>query len=404
MKIATLIASAVMVSLSLGIGGGAMAQVGDTVRLGVLTDMIGANAAWAGKGSVVATELAIADFKAAHPDLPYKIEVQSADFQLKSDVAVAISRKWAADGVNAIIDIPYSAAALAVKDALKGSPVALLMTGPQHDDLTTKECASNMVHWVLDVSAISLPPLRGMVKGGEKRWFLITVDGAGGTNAEEPIRRVVTEEGGTVLGSVRNPINAPDFSSYLLQAQAAKPDVIVLIQTGADFVTALKQAEEFGLRDGKIRIHVPNPKITDIYGFGLPLAKGLRYADAFYHDADDKKRAFSKRFADKMGGQVPSSNQAGVYSVVMHYLNSVQEAKTTNGDAVVAKMKQLPVTDPVLGPGKVRMDGRMVHDMYMLDVKTPAESKGPWDLAKVVRVIPGDDAFRPMSKACPLVK
>lgn len=377
---------------------------GDSIRIGVMTDMGGMFSPWSGKGSVIAAEMAVDDFKKSHPNRPYKIEVVQADFQQKADLAVAITRKWMDEGVNAIVDIPSSGAALAVRSALKGGPMALLLTGAQHDDITTKECLPNMVHWVFDSTTLIVPPLLALMKSAGKTFFFITVDGAGGKALEDAMRKFITENGGSILGGVRTPANTNDFSSYLLQAQASKASVIVLAESGTDLVAALKQADEFAIAKSGQKIHAPSFKIQDVYGIGLPLAKGLRYTDGFYHDADEGKRNFAKRFAERLPGQAPSSDHAGVYSVVTHYLKAADEAKSNNGPVVVAKMRQLPVSDPLLGPGKLRIDGRMVHDMYIFEVKAPAESKAPWDLLKIVQTLPGEQVFRPLSKECPLVK
>ncbi len=259
------------------------------------------------------------------------------------------------------------------------------------------------MHWTFDTASLVRPAVSTLARAGYNNWFFVTVDFAGGKSMEEYSRAVLAENGGQVAGSVRTPLGAPDFSSFLLQAQASKAKVVALIQGGSDAVNAMKQADEFGLPKSQ-KVVVPFLQLTDVQGMGLALAQGLTFTEAFYWDADEGKRAFGRRFAARFGGRMPTAVQAGAYSAVQHYLGAVEAARSTNGPTVVAKMKELPVTDAAFAPGQVRADGRMVHDMFLVEAKAPAESKGTWDLYKVVKRIKAEDAFRPMSRDCALVR
>jgi branched-chain amino acid transport system substrate-binding protein len=375
---------------------------GDRVKLGVLSDFSGPYSSWGGNGSVIATEMAVEDFKKAHPEASYKIEIVSADFQLKADLAVSIARKWVDEGVNAIIDIPHSPSALAVNAALRGSATALLVSGSAHNDLTTRDCSPNTVHWTYDQAAIGKPTTVAMSEGG-KSWFFVTVNAAGGKALEDSSREIILANGGKVVGSVRTPPNNPDFASQLLQAQASKADVVAILQGGSDTINAVKQAQEFGIPNGGQKLVLLWALITDIHGMGLKVAQDLVFTEAFYWDTDDNTRSFSKRFSERFDGKVPTSVQAGTYSVVTHYLKAVNAAKSSFGPAVIAKMKQLPVADQAFGSSTLREDGRLLHDLYLVQVKTPSESREPWDYYKILRKVPGSEAFRPPSKDCILV-
>lgn len=379
------------------------ALANDTVKIGVLSDFTGPYAAWGAEGSVLAAEMAVEDFTKTNPDFPYEIEVISADFGLKADNAVAIAQKWEAEGVNAIIDIPHSPSALAVNAVVRGSETALLISGSAHNDLTTTECSPNMVHWTYDQQSLTKPTAHVMSEGG-KSWFFITVDAAGGVAVENSAREIIDAAGGETLGSIKTPPNNSDFSSALLMAQASQADIIAIAQGGSDTVNAVKQAQEFGIGQDGQKLVLLFVIITDIEAMGLATAQGLNFTEAFYWDSNDGTRDFSKRFAERYNGKVPTSVQAGAYSVVTHYLKGVQAASSTSGPVVIAKMKEIPVSDIAFGEGKLRVDGRMVHDHVLVEVKSPDKSTGPWDFYKIVRHIPGDEAFRPMSTECPLVK
>ncbi|MBP0590459.1 ABC transporter substrate-binding protein [Paraburkholderia sp. LEh10] len=393
-----------VISVGLLIPAAAIAQIANnTVRIGVLTDMSSSYAPWTGRGSVIATEMAVEDFKQGR-SVPFKIEVRSADFQLKPDLAVSLSKKWLDDGVNAIVDVPQGSAALAVNSLLKGSNAAALLSGTAHDDLTTKECSPNTAQWTYDLTSLNRATIGQMVKTGSKTWFFITVDYTSGKKSEEVSRDIVSRSGGKTVGSVKEPIGTTDFSSFLLQAQSSGADAIAFITGGADIIAALKQAQEFGMASSKQKLVLTFPMLQDIKAIGLDIAQRLTFTEAFYWDADEGKRDFAKRFAARNGGNYPSSAQAGAYSTVLHYLKAVEATRSSDGKTVISKMKQLPVNDPLFGPGILREDGRMVHDMYFVEVKKPAESKSTWDLYKVISKIPGDIAFRPPSKECNLVK
>lgn len=383
---------------------GAYAQgAGGGIRIGVLSDFSGPYSAWGAKGSVIAAEMAVEDFRKTNPAFPYKVEIVSGDFQLKADQAVAIAKKWLGEGINAIIDIPHSPSALAVNAVVRGTSTALLVNGSAHNDLVTKECSPNQVHWTYDQHSIGTPTVAALSEGG-KSWFFITVDAAGGKALEDSARAVIAAKGGKVAGALKNPANNADFSSHLLQAQASKADVVAILQGGTDTINAVKQAQEFGIAKGGQKVVLLWATITDVQAMGLKSAQGLTFTEAFYWDANDGTRAFARRFMERYGGKAPTSVQAGAYSVVMHYLKAVEAGKSINGPAVVAKMKEIPVSDRIFGNAKLRADGRMVHDMLLVEVKKPEESKSQWDVYKVLRVVPGDEAYRPMSKECSLVR
>jgi len=391
-------------ALAIMICGAAHAEIsGGIIRIGVLTDLSGPFSAWAGQGSVVAAQMAADDFVKERGELPYKIEIISADFQLKADIATAITRRWISEGVDAIVDVPQSGAALAVNGLIKGSSAALLITGAQHDDLTTSECSPNTAHWTFDSSSLTKTTVAALAADGANSWFFVTVNLAGGQSMEGVARAAIDSTGGKTVGGVRTPPNAPDFASFLLQATSSKAKTIGIIQGGGDLVNVLKQTSEFGAGAGGQRLAVMFAQLTDIKAIGLSLAQGLIFTEAFYWDIDEGKRSFAKRFADHNGNNYPTAVQAGAYSAVLHYLRAVEATRSDNGPIVVARMKELPVTDPVFGPGTLRPDGWMVHDMYLVEVKTPRESNAPWDLYKVLQKVPGDHAFRSISTSCDLV-
>lgn len=382
----------------------ALAQApSNTVKLGVLSDFSGVFSAWGGKGSVIATEMAVEDFKKANPAFPYKIEVIQGDFQLKPDLAVAITKKWMDEGVNAILDVPMTAAALAVTSQVKGSKVASLMNGSASNDLSVKACSANMVHWTYDQYAIGSQTVKANLERGGKNWFFLTQDSLGGAALENGARPFIDAAGGKVVGVTKNPTGQADFSSQLVQAQGSKADVIGVAQGGTDTTNVLKQAREFGITKTQT-LALLWALLPDIKGMGLEAAQDLVFTEAFYWDTNDATRGFSQRFMQRFDGKAPSAVQAGAYSVVSHYLKGVAASNSTDGPVVIEKMKSLPVNDAVFGKGTLRQDGRMVHDLFVVQVKKPSESKGPWDLYKVLKTVPGQEAFRPMSKECALVQ
>lgn len=378
----------------------ARAQV-PALTLGVLSDFSGAYSSWGGKGAVVAAEMAIAEFEAAHSDFHYKVDVIAADFALKPDNAVAIARDWVSKGVNAILDIPHTASALAVNGVVRGTKTAALITGSASDDLVTRDCSPNMVQWTYDQYSVATPTFATVAKGGT--WFFILQDSLPGRAFEAIARRAIDGSGGSVLGLMRTPSGMPDFAGPLLQAQSSGADAIVMVQGGSDFVNALKQASEFGIREHGQKIAVPFAVLPDIQALGLSVAQGLIFTEAFYWDLDDGTRRFSTRFAQRFGGKPPTSLQAGAYSATLHYLKAVAAAKSALAPDVIAKTKSIPVSDEAFGQAIVREDGRMLHDMVLVEVKKPGEATGDWDLYKVLRRIPAAEAFRPASSECALV-
>jgi branched-chain amino acid transport system substrate-binding protein len=375
------------------------------VKLGVLTDLSGPYADLSGKGSVIATQMAAEEFQKSHPD--FKIEVISADHQNKPDVGSAVVRKWFdQDGVDAVVDVASSAVALAVSKLAADSDKVFLASGPASSDITNKSCSANTVQWTYDTYALSKGTGDALARSGGDKWFFVTADYAFGHAMERDTSRFVEAAGGKVLGSVRHPINTPDFSSYLLQAQSSGANVVGLANAGADTINAVKQAAEFGLTASGIKLAGLLVFITDVHSLGIQTAQGLVVTEAFYWDLNDGTRAFSTRFAERAGGKMPSQVHAGAYSATLHYLKALAAVGSkTDGRAVVAKMEELPTEDEAFGKGTVRKDGRKLHDMYLFEVKKPEDSKTPWDLYNKLATIPADQAFRPVSESeCALLR
>ncbi|OYX15509.1 MAG: ABC transporter permease [Rhizobiales bacterium 32-66-8] len=374
------------------------------VKLGVLTDLSGPYADLSGRGSVIATQMAVEEFKKMHPD--FKIEVISADHQNKPDIGSSVVRKWFdQDGVDAVVDVASSAVAMAVGQLAKDSNKVFLASGPASSDITNKACSPNTIQWTYDTYALSKGTGSALVQSGGNKWFFITADYVFGHAMERDTSRFVEAAGGKVLGRARAPINTPDFSSFLLQAQSSGANVVGLANAGADTINAVKQAAEFGLTKGGIRLAGLLVFITDVHSLGIQASQGLVVTEAFYWDLNDSTRAFSKRFADRAGGKMPSQVQAGAYSATLHYLKALAAGTSrTDGKAVVAKMEELPTEDEAFGRGSVRKDGRKLHDMYLFEVKKPSESSGGWDLYNRLATIPADQAFRPVAESeCPLL-
>ena len=400
MRLATLfcfgVAAAVATSASAEISG-------DVVKLGVLNDMSSLYADLSGAGSVEAARMAIADFGGSVNGK--KIELISADHQNKPDVGSAIATQWFDnDGVDAIVDVPTSSVALAVQQIARTKGKLFLISGAAASDLTGKACSPTSVHWTYDTVALANGTGGAVVKAGGDTWFFITADYAFGHALERDTARVVEANGGKVLGKVRAPLNTADFSSFLLQAQSSKAKIIGLANAGGDTINSIKQAGEFGIVEGSQKLAGLLVFITDIHSLGLQAAHGLQLTEAFYWDQNDATRAWSKRFFDKIGRE-PSMVQAGVYGAVTHYLNAIKATNSDDGLTVVKQMKATPINDFMTKNGKIREDGTLVRDMYLFEVKAPAESKGPWDYYKQIAVIPGEDAFKlPGPNECPLVK
>ena len=384
--------------------GAANAQISDdVVKIGVLTDMSSLYSDATGKGSLAGVEMAVADYGGKVKGKP--VVVVSADHQNKADVGVNIARNWYDnEKIDAIFDLPTSSVALPVAALTREKNKILMNSGAGSSDLTGVACSPNTVHWTYDTYALSNVAGRAMVKRGEDTWFFITADYAFGMALERDAAAVVKETGGKVLGNVRHPLNSSDFSSFLLQAQASKAKVVALANAGGDTTNALKQASEFGLTKGGQKMIALLQEITDTHSLGAKETQGLIVTDAFYWDMNDETRAFSKRFLDKVG-HMPTMIQAGLYSATMHYLKAIEAVGTDDSMKVMAQMKATPINDFFAKGGKIREDGRMVHDMYLFEVKKPEESKGEWDLYKLLATVPGDEAFRPLDKGgCPLVK
>ncbi|MGD9836916.1 MAG: ABC transporter substrate-binding protein [Afipia sp.] len=394
------------VAMLLALMSPAQAQIANnTIKLGVLTDLTGIATDSTGAGSVAAAKLAIEDFNKEKPDI--KVELLQADHQNKPDIGGAIARRWMdIDKVDAILDVPFSSVALAVQEATRGSKTAFIASGPGSSLLTGEKCSPNTVHWTYDTWALAHGTALALLKAKKDTWFFVTADYAFGHSLEKDASDVVKEQNGKVLGSVRHPPGASDFSSFLLQAQASKAKIVALANAVNDTVNSVKQATEFGLQAGGQELAALLMQVTDVNAIGLQGAKGLYLTEGFYWDANDGTRKFADRFTAAVGGgKRPTAIQAGVYAGTLHYLRAAAAANTTDGLKVVAKMKEMPSKDPLFGEGHIREDGRHIHDMYLFQVKTPAESKAPWDFYKLVETIPAKDAFRPLADGnCPMVK
>jgi len=376
-----------------------------TVRIGVLTDLSGPYASLAGEGSITAVKMAVDDcLKAECKGM--KIELLTADHQNKADIGSGKAREWIDQNhVNLIMDLTNSAVALAVQKVAQEKGVLTISTGPATSKLTNEECSPVGLHWMYDTYALGKGTAATITKQGGDTWFFITVDYAFGQALEADSTHFITDNGGKVLGGVKHPLNAPDFSSYLLQAQSSKAKVIGMANTGQDIVNAMKAVREYGVVEGGQRIAGLFINITDVHAMGLATAQGLTLTEGFYWDMDDKTRAFSKRFADAYKGLEPSMVQAADYSGVLHYLRAVASLKNADSKAVVQEMRRLPINDPVMHNASIRADGRVIHDMYLFEVKKPGDSKYAWDYYKTVATIPAAEAFRPLSESvCPLVK
>ena len=402
MSFKALTAAAALAAMSGLIATPVLAQ-GKPVRIGVLSDMSSLYADLGGAGSVLAAQMAVQDFGGKVNGVP--IQVISADHFNKPDTGKATALRWVDDeGVDAVVDVPTSSVALAVQDVMREKGKVFLISGAASSDLTGKACSPTGVHWTYDTYALAHGTGAALVRQGGDSWYFITADYAFGHALQRDTADVVTKSGGTVVGSVDVPLNNADFSSFLLQAQQSKAKVIGLANAGGDTVNSIKQAAEFGIVAGGQRLAGLLVFVTDVNSLGLPTAQGLVLTEAFYWDQTDETRAWSKRFMEQIH-KPPTMVQAGVYGAVMHYLKAIDAAKTTDGLKVVAEMRALPINDFMTKNGKLREDGRVMRDMYLFQVKTPAESKYPFDYYKQLAVIPAEQAFRPLSESeCPLVK
>jgi branched-chain amino acid transport system substrate-binding protein len=379
-------------------------QAQTSVKLGVLNDRSGIYSDLTGEGSVIAARMAAEDFKAAEKGI--KVDIVGADHQNKPDIGASIARQWYDQaGVDVILDVPTSSVALAVNGIAREKNKILINSGGGTSDLTGSQCSPNTVHWTYDTWALANGTGGAMVKRGGNTWFFVTADYAFGHALERDTAALVTKAGGKVVGTVRHPFPGQDFASFLLQAQSSGAKVIGLANAGGDFTNTMKQAAEFGIVQGGQSLAGLLVFITDVHSLGLQVAQGLVMTEAFYWDQNDQTRAWSKRFADRNGGKMPTMVHAGVYAGALHYLKAVEALKSKDTAQVMAKMKDMPTDDPLFGKGMIRQDGRKIHDMYLFEVKKPTESKGPWDLYKQLATIPADQAFRPLNEGgCPLVK
>lgn len=372
------------------------------VKIGVLDDMSGPYAENTGPGDVAAAKFAIADFGGSVLGKP--IELVSADFQSKVDVGVGIARRWYDnEDVDLIVGIPNSAIALALVKVAEEKNRIVMPTAAATSALTGKACGSHSIHWIYDTYGQTKTIVNALAKQGGDTWFFITVDYAFGLAVESDATEFIKAAGGKVLGSVRHPLNTADFSSYVLQAETSKAKGLMFANGGNDIVTGVKQAAEFGLAKKGMRVSAPLAQFPDVHAVGLKIAQGLLISSPFYYDMTPEARAFSDRFAKEIG-RPPSFIQAGTYGAVMHYLKAVKAAGTDEAKAVLAEMKRLPINDFMTKDGSIRADGRVIRDMYLMQAKAPEESKGEWDLVKMVAMVPGMEAFRPLNEGgCPLV-
>ncbi|CAG2160000.1 ABC transporter substrate-binding protein [Cupriavidus numazuensis] len=383
----------------------AQAEITDgVVRIGVLNDQTGVYAGLAGPGSVWAAKKAVQDFAPEKHGL--KVEIVAADHQNKPDVGASIARRWFdVDKVDAIVDVPTSSVVLAVNQVAKEKNKVMIVTGGGTSDLTGKACTPNAIHWAYDTWALANGTGKAVVKSGGKSWFFVTADYAFGHSLERDTEAVVVKNGGKVLGKVRHPFPGNDFSSYLLQAQASKAQVVGLANAGGDTIGAVKQAAEFGVTAGGQKLAGLLVFSSDVQALGLKAAQGLLLSETWYWDMTDENRKFGKEFAAANNGKFPTMAQAGTYSAVTHYLKAVAAMKADgDGAAVVAKMKAMPTDDKLFGKGSIREDGRKIHPLYLFEVKKPSESKYAGDFYKLIASIPANEAFRPMEEGgCPLI-
>jgi branched-chain amino acid transport system substrate-binding protein len=372
------------------------------IRIGVLTDMVGPYAANTGKGSITGAQLAVEDFLKEHSDIP--VEVVSSDLQLKPDVAMSISGKWIdTEGVDLITDVPLSSAAFAIGDLVKQKDKLAIFTGGASADITGGHCGPNHLHWVYDTWSMPHGVVDATVKEGGDSWFFITADYAFGHSLEKDAASFVTAANGKLLGKALAPFpGTTDFSSFLVQAKASGAKVLGLANGGGDTVNCIKQAAEFGLMKGGMKVAGLIFLIHDVHGVGLASAQGVLLTEPFYWNMNDGTRAFAKRFQAKMSGNVPGSVHAGQYSAVTHYLKAVvavgYDKAKASGRTVIEAMKAMPTSDPLFGDGHVRKDGRVIHNMYLFEVKSPEQSKGPWDYYNLKRTVPAAEAFRPINE------
>lgn len=373
------------------------------IKLGLSLDLSSVQSEAAGKTAVAAAQMAVDDF--GGKVLGRKIEVLAADHQLKADVGAAIARRWIdVDHVDAFVEVQNSAVAVATVDLAKKANKVIMFSSAGSPDLTGKYCSPMNVHWTWDGYASVKAVAKPLVERGLKTWFFITPDYNFGKAMAADAKRLIESYGGKFVGEVRVPMGTTDYSSAILQAQASKAQVVVIGSSATDAATNIKQAAEYGLLGSKQRVVAIVTSVTEIEAVGLETSKGILLTEAFYWDLNDETRAFTKRFHERTG-KYPNQFTAGIYGAVTHYLKAVEAAKTTAGDAVMKKMRELPINDMMTKNGKLREDGRVLRDIYLFEVKQPAESKSSRDVYKLVATIPGDEAFKPLSESeCELVK
>ncbi len=394
---------ALAIGLTLSVAHGPLMAQEAPVRIGILTDMSGQFSHEAGEGSVAAVTMAVEDF--GGEVLGRKIEILVSDHQNKPELAVSTAQEWyESGGVNLIANLINSGIALAVAGVAAEHDGIAIVNGSGSSKLTGEGCTPHSIHYAYDTYALAVGTARELAKQGHKNWFFLTADYAFGHALEADASAIVASLGGAVEGSIRYPIETTDHSSFMLQAMASPADVVAIAGSGTTFVNAVKSAGEFGVTASGKTVAGLLVWLTDTHSLGLEAAQGMILTNAFYWDRDDETRAFAARFAERVG-RPPHMGDAGDYSSTLHYLKAVEAAGTTDADAVMAKMREMPVNDFFAKGGVIREDGRMVHDMYVYQVKSPAESTGEWDVYKLVSIIPGNEAFRPLSEStCPLVK
>ena len=383
--------------------GATMAQAQNVLRLGVLNDKSSIYADLTGSGSVTAAQMAVDDFGGRV--LNRRIEIVTADHQNKPDVGSSIARRWIeSEQVKVIIDVPTSSVAFAVQEMTRNLKTPFLISGAASSDLTGKACSPMTAHWTYDTYALAAGTARGIVQAGGNSWYFLTQDNVFGHALQRDVSRFVEEAGGKVVGAVRHPLNSSDFASYLLQADAAKPKVLALANAGSDFTNAIKQASEFGLVAKGIKMAGMSVTINDIHSLGLKTAQGVQFITPFYWDSTPETRQWSRRFFDKEK-KMPNHIQAGVYGAVMHYLQAVKASGSDDGQAVMTQMRKLPINDFFTKNGYIREDGRVMRDFALMEVKTPDESKAPWDYFKMVKMLtPNETAISIKDSECSLIK
>ena len=393
-----------MLAAAFAYGGANAQQV--NVKIGVLSDMSSLYSDIAGPGSLVAAKLAIEDFTKANPNV--KVELIGGDHQNKADIGSQLANQWYdVDKVDLIIDTPNSGVALAVSQITATKNKVFIVSGAAASDLTGPKCNANTIHWTYDTWMLANGTGTALVKTGGNSWFFLTADYAFGHALERDTMAAVEKAGGKVLGKVRHPLNTNDFSSFLLQAQSSKAKIIGLANAGGDTINSIKQGAEFGIVKGGQKFAGLLVFVSDVNAMGLQAAQGLTLTETWYWDMTDTNRAWTKRWQGERGaaGKFPTMVHAGVYAGITHYLKAVSALKSAaDGKAVVAKMKEMPTDDPLFGKGTIRPDGRKVHPAYLVEVKTPSESKYPGDFYHVRATISADEAFRPLKEGnCPLV-